>query len=517
MSLKGKLNIALAWKRYKYDQKERLFSDSPFESEIIDDNFDDWSSQLDKALDNYSPSRAEIINIPKKDFHIRPGTLLTSEDAVVYNALLLLEIDKIISALEWNSGVRSCAYVLKKNQTTNEWFDNQFKAWDSFRQKLINECESYRWVVFADVSAYFENISLSRLVSDLTDMDLSQEVTNLLYKCLQRWTEPKSRGIPQGNGASSILGNVYLNSIDRRMSNKGFIYYRYLDDIRIFCKTHNEAVEALHQLTILLREKELNLNTGKTYICESEEALRDIDSINRIISDIEEQIGKKVDIIFDYYYGYTHADLDEDVLEDDVPLDLIKETFDQHVEHSFKFDSSLFHYCINKFGASNDVYAVDFCLQAINNRPEEFEYILPYFTKLKGNRESIGEKIIDSLKSSSHVLILERHYFLLLRWFYKNEIVTEKILHLCRDVLSRYDFHVYTRHYAMAVLGKFGDLSDLDAIEAEYARTKDEITRTVILCSIKRMGKSRRNSVYARAEEDGQKVKYAIKTCKKND
>jgi retron-type reverse transcriptase len=518
MSLKGKLNLELAWKRYKRDLKELSFSDNPFEVEIIDDNFRDWVTELNEKLENYNPSRSEIINLPKKDYHLRLGTILTSEDATVFHALLLSEIDKIRTHLEWNAGKGSCAHILKEDQSTHDWFTNQFLSWSDFRNKSVEACNSgYEWVVLADISAFFENVSVSRLKSDLEDMGLSKEITTLLTKCLLRWSEPRSRGIPQGNNSSFILAEVYLNSIDKRLSNSGIKYYRYVDDIRIFADSKEKAVEALHQLTILLREKELNLNTGKTYICESEKALQDIDSINGIINDIEEQIGKKFDILLDYYSGYIYAVPNEDVPEDDVPLDLIKETFDRYIRPSFKFDRSLFHYCINKFGASKDIYGVDFCLEAINNRPEEFEHILPYFTKLEDKRESIGEEIIDSLKSSSHFLIIERHYFLLLRWLYNNDIVSEKILHLCRNVLSRYDFHVYTRHYAMAMLGKFGDLSDLDAIEAEYARTKDEITRTVIICSIKRMGKSRRNSMYGRAGEDGQKVKYAIKTCKKND
>jgi retron-type reverse transcriptase len=521
MSLKGKLNLELAWKRYKYDQKERSFSDSPFESEIIDDNFKDWAFQLDNALDDYCPSRSEIINIPKKDFHIRPGTLLTSEDAAVYNALLLLEIDKIISALEWNSGVRSWAYVLKKNQTTNEWFTNQYRSWDSFRQKSATECKIYPWVVFADVSAYFENISLDRLISDLTDMGLSREVTDLLQKCLRRWTEPKSRGIPQGNGASSILGNVYFNSIDMRMSNRGLIYYRYLDDIRIFCGTLNQAVQALHLLTMFLREKELNLNTGKTFIRYGQDALNEIDTVTDIIRTIENKIkssahkAPNLKPLVIYESGYIISDSEEPSPNDE-DLKVVYQAFEEHmVSASFDFDKSLFHYCINNLGAAKDNYAVEFCLEALTHRSEEWEHILKYFSKLDGQRSDIAEKIIDLLNGNRHSL--ERHFFLVSKWIYQNRVASQKVLHFCRNLLLKTDIHDHTKHYAMAILGDFGDSSDLDAIEAEYSTAKREITKAVIICSIKRMVKTRRNSMYKRAEQDGQKVKFAIKASKNSD
>jgi len=133
-----RLNLELAWKRHKKDLKDRAFSDSPYETKIIDDNFDDWISFLKDKLTAYKPSRAEIVNIPKKNFHLRPGSILTSEDATIYNALLLCEIDKIRKHLESNQEKTSFAYTLKEDQSTTEWFTNQYEHGQRFVKDPYN-------------------------------------------------------------------------------------------------------------------------------------------------------------------------------------------------------------------------------------------------------------------------------------------------------------------------------------------------------------------------------------------
>ena len=77
-------------------------------------------------------------------------------------------------------------------------------------------------------------------------------------------------GLPQGPPGCSFLADIYLDHVDRKME-KYVGYYRYMDDIRIFCKTEIESKITLKDLIISLRELKLNINAKKTALLFNEE------------------------------------------------------------------------------------------------------------------------------------------------------------------------------------------------------------------------------------------------------
>jgi hypothetical protein len=74
------------------------------------------------------------------------------------------------------------------------------------------------YVVMADITAFYENIDLGLLLSDLI------EAINQISSCLNKWAQVQGRGIPQGQSPSDILAKLYLNSIDQTL--KGSDKYR---------------------------------------------------------------------------------------------------------------------------------------------------------------------------------------------------------------------------------------------------------------------------------------------------
>ena len=89
---------------------------------------------------------------------------------------------------------------------------------------------------------------------------------------LRKWSLDRIEnfGLPQGPPASSFLGDIFLDHVDRKME-KYEGYFRYMDDIKIFCKNEIEAKIALKDLIIFLRELKLNINAKKTDILHGEE------------------------------------------------------------------------------------------------------------------------------------------------------------------------------------------------------------------------------------------------------
>ncbi|MGN6143501.1 MAG: RNA-directed DNA polymerase [Mesorhizobium sp.] len=168
--------------------------------------------------------------------------------------------------------------------------------WKEFDQLSKDAFEAgYRYLAVTDISAYFENINLEILRDLLLKYHpQEQKIVNLLMAGLHSWavetptgSQPK-RGIPQGTGVSSFLGNMFLMPVDEALHppqwNVDSIYLRYVDDIRVFCKTKSAAINALLVLEENLRKIHLSVQTAKTKVLfgrEIEELLYD-DRIDQI-------------------------------------------------------------------------------------------------------------------------------------------------------------------------------------------------------------------------------------------
>jgi len=393
---------------------------------------------------------------------------------------------------------------------------NEIGAWNNFRLKSLDYLkEDYKYVVFIDISAFFENISINRLILELSDVGVPQKVRDLLSKCLNRWAEPRGRGIPQGNRPSFVLAELYLDSIDRRLHHSNIAFTRYVDDLRLFCKNHLDAIESLHLITRLMREKELNLQTAKSYIADKKKAKQEIDGIAPIVKAIEKEVKEELSDIFNFAVDYaTPSSISTYVESHELSLiiETLRRAFQKYIENNpDSFDKTLFHYCINRLAAAQDDTAAEYCLTCAIEHPEEMPFIIKYIGSLELSCLKLIEQLIAKLEKSAAVT--DRHAYLILKEVFDRNLVSDAILQFCRNTINN-RYSSYTRDYAIAILGNHGDSSDFDAIEAEYSKETSELAKATILCSIRRMVRERRNAVYTRAKGEAALTDQAIEWAK---
>ena len=210
-------------------------------------------------------------------------------DETVFNALVGDFHSQIYSAIEWSQGDPDIAYQLREATGTSEWLRIGFKVWKEWREKSLETLDAgVRFVAVADVAAFYENIDLGRLSSDLRACAVDQENLKLLIDLLRQWAHPRAKGIPQGFSGADILAKLYMNEVDQGLRNAGFRHLRYVDDIRIFCSTRLEARRALLTLNGLIRNRGLNLQSAKTKIVRVDEARKLIDGVTPIIEKVHE-------------------------------------------------------------------------------------------------------------------------------------------------------------------------------------------------------------------------------------
>jgi RNA-directed DNA polymerase len=73
-------------------------------------------------------------------------------------------------------------------------------------------------------------------------------------------------GTPQGAVISPLLANIYLDSFDEQMQQKGCRMIRYADDFVVLCQSAEKAQAALEEVRNWVEQNGLSLNLDKTHV-----------------------------------------------------------------------------------------------------------------------------------------------------------------------------------------------------------------------------------------------------------
>ena len=391
------------------------------------------------------------------------------------------------------------------------------KWWLGFeKQSVALTTKDYRYVVISDISAYYENIDIGRLISDISDLRTSADTHNLLSSCLNRWAGTRCRGLPQGFIPSDILSELYLDLIDHQLKDEGHRHLRYSDDVRIFCKSKREGIEALYSLTSILRDKGLNLQTAKSRIVEKKEAVKEFQYVDRVISKAVRAYRNDVKKKYSLEYPYcTPSEIRRlaNSASPSISMKPIMGVFDKHfLRGEERFNKSLFHFTLTRLAAAENDHAMKYCLKALPFIPEETNYILAYFSRLTRQRKRIASSVAAMIDSGK--IIPEYQRYQVLKWYHDEGIVTKKVLELVRKISRNPDTPPFIQAYCISYLGNNGSVADIERIAGLYADSADPLSKATVILGIRRMEKGRRNALYARAVPDDFIVEMAVRKAK---
>jgi group II intron reverse transcriptase/maturase len=126
--------------------------------------------------------------------------------------------------------------------------------------------QGYRWVVDADIDAFFNTVDHERLMTKAAGVIHDDHLLSLIRGWIEceiwdgeKLTVPR-RGIPQGAVISPVLANLFLDELDESLQEAGYRTVRYADDFIILCRTADGARNALELTHEVLERLHLTLD-----------------------------------------------------------------------------------------------------------------------------------------------------------------------------------------------------------------------------------------------------------------
>lgn len=221
--------------------------------------------RLEGLNHRYNPTHAAKVMVPKPSGTLRPLTLLTVEDQVVYQAI----VNVIAEALQPRTKARYRKRVFNHLYAgkSSRYF---YLRWQDSYRLYGREIESlyakgFQHIAEFDLTAFYDSIDHHVICHFLRDIRIREEVITLLMKCLETWTSSTwtnspatiyhGHGIPQGPLSSGMLSEVVLQHIDAAGERgRATHYLRYVDDIKVIAKSEGELRRKLIALDLATKE-----------------------------------------------------------------------------------------------------------------------------------------------------------------------------------------------------------------------------------------------------------------------
>jgi hypothetical protein len=259
------LDLELARKRLETDIKDDWYYDPLRYIDCLDQDYLFKLFETYFGKNKYVASHSEQFFVPKKTYTLRQALVSPFIDRIMYMAAVGVIAEKIDRALIPN--VYSARY---NHYQDNHLIINGVEQWKKMKYKIDSCLENYGCIIKIDLLNYYDNINKQLLHEKILRVCETQNETDaaiLLNKILKKITT-KAAGLPQNSDASSLLASFYLNQVDVYMQHQAKDYYRFMDDIIIFCNDKYEGRRLLQNMETELRRCYLSVNSQKTKIIE---------------------------------------------------------------------------------------------------------------------------------------------------------------------------------------------------------------------------------------------------------
>lgn len=225
----------------------------------IEDVARDLSAVISRG--EYEPATPTLVFVPKPSGVLRPLSILTFTDLLVYQAIGNTVADAFERELGRFNYVRSYGPIYA-GRGSAFFFRSWKRAYSSYNATIRRNFDAgYTFVADFDLVACYELIDHNLLRRFIGRKVKNVDFLDFVTRCLSVWTTNLSlselrHGVPQGPETSALLADIVLSRFDA-MKFKNARYVRYVDDIKIMARSEIPLRRALVRLD--LQSKDLGL------------------------------------------------------------------------------------------------------------------------------------------------------------------------------------------------------------------------------------------------------------------
>ena len=215
---------------------------------------------------------------PKDNLCFRRCVYIPFKELVLRYMILII----IVELTEYTLSKQCFSYrIASHKESSKNLFEPYHKLWNSFAkwQEETVQNQSFKILVKTDISSFYDTVSHDYLINFIMkQLDIKQNCNfiKLLRKILNFRVISYSfvdnslfesdflQGLVIGNNIDGYLANIYLKDMDEALEKVNVVFGRYVDDIKIFANTEQEASRYTQIIQEYLLKKGLNLNVAKT-------------------------------------------------------------------------------------------------------------------------------------------------------------------------------------------------------------------------------------------------------------
>ncbi len=454
----------------------------------------------------YIPSLPVTIEVPKSSCikissqpprpgpnYSRPGSILMPKDRLVYQ-IISDEAAEIISKKTDKN--RSYSHILDA-ENPEKMFRPTRVCWDAFQQDMRKKTskERVKYVLKIDIANFFGSINQHTLVNVLADAGLKKPFVERLENILTSFSgDRSSRGIIQGVFPSDLLGNFYLEPLDRFLADKGVPSARYVDDVYIFVRSVGEAETLVRALIPELRSYDLSLNEAKSAIIPKKLLVveePDLEDLFRTaIDEVSQQLDRES---FDVSYGFQmrweeddeddeESETSDDAEDEDdfLKIEATKKLFDGIDDYS-GHEESIERFCLPIFTKASSDYAIDHVLKSFDDRPSMSQLYCAYLSRFMED-EDVYTFLCEAIQDSDRY---DWQRMWILASLLQREAVEDSLVRDVNSIFSDGGCHETLRAVAAIFIGRFGDAARRKSLVKSYGNVSVYIQSAIFYISRK--------------------------------
>ena len=208
----------------------------------------------------------------------------------------------------WGNTLKESVFSYRPNLSRPEELFDRDIGWRGFVKKQEELVGDFPWKVSIDLAQFYASVKdhhIERITACLPLDSQDQKFIHFFFKSVSG----SLHGLPVGGDYSRVIGELILLEIDKYATDRGWRYCRFVDDMRIFFSSQDEARSSIYHLINFVSHLGFQINPEKFHL--EQEISPPTRIVNRVLKIPGHRVQNTFDSFFDPYSELVITKVDE--------------------------------------------------------------------------------------------------------------------------------------------------------------------------------------------------------------